>query len=335
MRILGAQIGEVQTELALFEGEDAAALTLSQRQRFDSASFSGVVPMIGEFMRGVSVDAAAFGVPGLLRGSGGRLPDLPWPLLERELAPVLGTPRCLLLDDVQAAAFALAEGPPPGCAWLSDARPAPAPSPEAPALLVSIGASFGQALFFAPDRSLASEVGLTSFTPRNAIERRILGQLAEQLEHVSLADVLSSAGLRRLYDFLLREGLAPATALAELERAADPEAELARLGCRDLDRACAAAVAFFADILGATLRDAALSYLPWGGIYLTGGLIHRLRPALIDGSLLDAFLERPDLGALLARTPLGLLDDPELTLRGAQRAALGLIQRGPSASASS
>jgi glucokinase len=218
---------------------------------------------------------------------------------------------------------------------LSDARPPPIPSREAPALLVSIGSDFGQAPFLAPDRGLASGAGQAGFAPRNAIERRLLGQLAEQLERVSLADVLSSAGLRRLYDFLVREGLAPATALAELERAADPDAELARLGCRDLDRACAAAVAFFSDILGATLRDAALTHLPWGGIYLCGGLIHRLRPTLADGSLRDAFLERADLDPLLARIPLGLLDEPELTLRGAQRAALGLLQRGPNANASS
>jgi glucokinase len=128
-----------------------------------------------------------------------------------------------------------------------------------------------------------------------------------------------------MYDFLVREGLASATALAEIERAPDPDAEIARLGARDLDRACAAAVAFFVDMLGASLGNLALAWLPVGGIYLCGALVQKLKPVLAQGALADAFLDQPELGDLLARVPLALVDEPDLALLGTKRAALRLL----------
>jgi glucokinase len=334
MRILSGEIGGQSSELALFEGERPEQLRLTRRQRFENSAFSGAVGMVGEFMHGVRVDAAAFGLDGSVHGGAlgmahsremGRVDavSLPWDVELSPLSSVLGTEHCALFNDVQVATLGVADAADGSTLWFQRCPLDPA----APKAVVRVGSSYGLALCLPSGDSLATEVGQTCFPPRNAIERRLLNHLAERFEPVCLEHVLSWTGLRRLYDFLVFEGLAPATALAEIERAADPSHELARLGSRDLDRACAAAVGFLTDLLGAELARVGLAYLPRQGLYLTGDLARSLRSVFEEGPLLEAFLERSETSSLLAEIPLALIDEPDLILLGAKRAALQLLER--------
>ncbi|MFT3921391.1 MAG: glucokinase [Myxococcales bacterium] len=319
MQILVGDIDAHRSVLSLFKGE-RDELVLDKSQSYENATFSGLVSMVGDFMHGARVDAAAFAVTGSVHAGSCQSPDLPWEISEAELRPILGTDHCVLLNDVQAAALGIEHSDRTQWAWLQRAPI----DPSAAVAVVSVDVSYGRALLVPPNLSFASEAGLAGFAPRNAIERRLLSYLAESVEEVSLSHVLSAPGLRRLHDFLVFEGLAPATALAEIERAPDPNAELARLGSRDLDRACAAAVASFADILGAQLSNVALSCLPRGGLFLIGSMARCLRGVFEQGELLDSFLDRRVLSHLLESIPLVLVDDPRLATLGAKRAALEL-----------
>lgn len=325
MQILVGDIDAHKTVLSLFSGPDAHDLSLAKSQSYENNGFSGLVAMVGDFMHGARVDGAGFAVTGSVHGGVCESPELPWIVREEELKPILGTECCLLLNDVQAAALGVRDSNREKWLWLQEAPIVP----EAPMSVVSVGLGYGRALLIPPNRSFASEAGLAGFAPRNAIERRLLSYLSERLEQVSMAHVLSAQGLRRLHDFLVFEGLAPATALAEIERAPDPNAELARLGARDLDRACAAAVASFADILGAELSNVALACLPLGGLFLIGSMARRLRSVFEQGELRDAFLDRSVLSQLLESVPLILIDDPGLTTLGAKRAAVELASVAP------
>ena len=323
-RILVGDVDAHKSVLSLFEGP-RERLVSAKAQTYENGHFSGLVSMVGDFMHGARVDSAGFAVTASVHGGVSVRADLPWGVSEADLRPILGTERCVVLNDVQAAALGVAESDRARWVWLQEAPL----DPRAPMAVVSVGVSYGRALLVPPNHSFASEAGLSGFAPRNAIERRLLAYLAENVEEVSLAHVLSAQGLRRIHDFLVLEGLAPATALAEIERAPDPNAELARLGMRDLDRACAAAVASFADILGAQLSDVALSCLPRGGLFLIGSLARQLRGVFEQGELLDAFLDRRVLRQLLESIPLVLIDDAGLPTLGALRAALEQLSAAP------
>jgi glucokinase len=125
----------------------------------------------------------------------------------------------------------------------------------------------------------------------------------------------------------VHEGLAPPTAQLEIERADDPSAVIGRLGARDLDDGCAAAVALFADLLGSELGNTALRSLPRGGLYIWGGVARKLRGVLERGDLLDAFLDKHRMRDVLETIPVALIDEPELGLLGARQAALSLLPR--------
>jgi glucokinase len=321
IRVLAGHVGEVRTVLRLGTGTDADDLVAARSQEFETASFSGLLPLVADFLHGERVDAAVLGVPGVVHEGTSAPGALPWIAQARELPALLGTERCALLNEAQAALHGLSLVAPERVFWLQRGQLDPAQ----PTALVEVGSAYGRAFGRAPDQVFATLAGQGAFAPRNAIERRLLGYLEERKACVTIEDVLSASGLRRLYAFLLHEGLAAPTALAEIERASHPAAEIARLGRRDLDKGCAAAIAFFADLLGSELGNVALQTLPRGGLYVTGTMVQELKSELERGELLDAFRDKGAASEVLETIPLALVDEPLLPILGAQRAAVALL----------
>ncbi len=322
MEVLVGDVDVEETVLSLFTGAGAEDLSLTKSQRYDNGQSSGLLAMVGDFLHGARVDGAAFAMPGNVFAGISDCAALPWPAREDELRLLLGSEVCVFLNEVQAAALGVGESDHARWLWLQEAPL----DPEAPAAVVDVGARYGRALLVPPQRAFASDTGRLGFAPRNAIERRLLSYLVERVEPVTISHVLSERGLMHLHDFLVAEGLAPSTAVAELQRAPNPHAVLARLGSRDLDRACAATVAFFVDLLGAELSNVALSCLPRGGLFLIGTLTQRLRGVFEAGVLRDAFLDRAPLRPLLETIPLVLVDQRDLRTLGARKAVLARVQ---------
>jgi glucokinase len=321
MRVLAGDIGGTKTDLRLYAGPARDVLSVEREARFESQSFSGLTPILGEFLVGERVDAAAFGVAGPVVDGTCKTTNLPWIVTIQELQKVCGTSSCALLNDVQVAALGVERVPDDRKVWLQRA-PVRA---SAPLELVAVGTGFGRSFVIPGAGAFASEFGHSNFCPRNVIERRLLDFLMERVESPTVEHVLSGPGVHLLYEFIVQEGLAPATAQFEIDAADDPSAAVGRLGVRDQDPASSAAVGLFVDLLGSVLGNIALSTVPHGGLYLWGGVALKLRAAIQQGHLVDAFLDKPPMTELLRTIPLALLDEPELGLKGALSAALSVL----------
>jgi glucokinase len=264
MRVLAADVGGTKTALCLYTGTDVSSLRPEREHQFESKAFSGLVPILGEFLRGESVTCAAFGVAGPVIDGICKTTNLPWLIDVRELQHFCGTPYCALLNDLEIAVIGVPYVEPDKLVWLQTA-PHDARSPTE---LVAVGTGLGRAFLIPGEhgpRAFATESGHASWGPRNAIERRLLAFVAQRHDVVAVEHLLSGPGLHTLYEFIVQEGLAPPTAQLEIDRADDPSAVIGRLGVRDLDPACAAAVALFADVLGSELGNTALRSVPRGG----------------------------------------------------------------------
>ncbi len=321
MRVLAGDIGGTKTDLRLYAGPARDALTVEQATRFDSHGFSGLLPILGEFLQGERVDAAAFGVSGPVLDGVCKTTNLPWVVSLPDLQNVCGTPYCALLNDVQIAALGIDRVPDDRKIWLQRAPL----SQDAPVELVAVGTGFGRAFVIPGVGAFASELGHSTFAPRNVIERRLVEFLTDRFEAPTVEHVLSGPGVALLYEFIVHEGLAPATAQFEIDAAEDRSAVIGRLGVRDLDPASSAAIGLFVDVLGSVLGNVALTTIPRGGIYLWGGVALKLRPAIEQGHLLDAFLDKPPMGELLHSIPLALIAEPDLGILGALSAALRVL----------
>jgi glucokinase len=321
MRVLVGDIGGTKTDLRLYVGPTRDALEVEREARFDSQAFSGLMAILGDFLVGERVDSAAFGIAGPVIDGICKTTNVPWTVKLPELQQVCGTPYCVLLNDVQAAALGVVRVPDDRIVWLQRAPV----SAGAPIELVALGTGFGRSFMIPGVGAFASELGHANFAPRNVIERRLIDFMMERYESPTIEHVLSGPGVHLLYQFILHEGLAPATAQFEIDAAEDASATIGRLGVRDLDPASSAAIGLFVDILGSQLGNIALGSIPRGGLYLWGGVALKLRTALEQGHLVDAFLDKAPMGELLHTIPLALLNEPGLGLYGALSAALSAL----------
>ena len=239
MRVLAGDIGGTKTDLRLYVGESRSDLSVERAVRYESQSFSGLTPILGEFLRGERVDCAGFGVPGPVMKGTCRTTNLPWDVTLTELQKVCATPACTLLNDVQAAALGIAAVPDDRKVWLQHAPC----DPHGPIELVAVGTGFGRAFVIPGVGAFPSEGGHASFAPRNTIERRLLEFMALRHDPVAIEHVLAGPAIYSLYQFIVHEGLSPATAQFEIDAADDPSAVIGRLGVRDIDPASSATIA--------------------------------------------------------------------------------------------
>ncbi len=98
-------------------------------------------------------------------------------------------------------------------------------------------------------------------------------------------------------------------------------ADVSRAGLDGSCAGCAAAVQTFAGALGAEAGNLAIRELATGGLFLGGGVVPTLLPALQGGAFLDAFLDKAPMAALASRIPVRVVLDTEAGLAGAALAA--------------
>jgi glucokinase len=250
------------------------------------------------------IDRAAFGVAGAVRdGRCVEATNLPWPVEASALAEVAGVEQALLVNDVEACAYGIDTLGEDDLLTINDG----APGAVGNRVLLAAGTGLGQAgLFWDGERHrvFSTEGGYVDFAPRNAFEEGLRSNLAERFGTVSYERVCSGEGLTNIHRHLTGAELAPA--------------EIVRLAHEGDDRTVRALVS----ILGAAAGNAALALQATGGVYLGGGITHRVLPWLQSDGFREAFLERGLVRSLLERIPVRVILDEKAGLLGAARLAL-------------
>ena len=171
-----------------------------------------------------------------------------------------------------------------------------------------------------------SEGGHGDFAPADELQTTLLRELMARYGHVSVERVVSGPGLVAIYEFLSQDGQAPAIGALQTRTALDdPAAAVSAEAQRDLNGTAARAVALFIEIYGAVVGNLALVNLPYGGIFLAGGIATKLLDRLRDGRFLDTMVRKGRMTHLLADMPVAVVTETDLGLRGAARLAKKLF----------
>lgn len=329
MRILAGDIGGTKTLVALFEGAPGALARVASR-RYESAGHAGLAPILSDFLgrHPGAIDAAAFGVAGPVVEDTCRATNLPWVLDARALEAACRIPRITLRNDFEAVALGLDELTGDELLVLQD-RP---PDPRAPGAVLGAGTGLGEAILL-PDagplpRVLSTEGGHADFPPRDDIEIGLLKFLqARHGGRVSIERVLSGPGLVALYEYVLGAGLAPRSEAIEARIAAgeDPGAVIGEAGVAGTDAGCRFTVERFVSLYGAEAGNLALKTLPYGGLFVAGGIAPKLAPILSRGDFIASFLDKGRMAPVLERIRVSVVMNPEVGLLGARRAAAALL----------
>ncbi len=312
-----ADVGGTNTRVALAEG---AALRPGSILRYANHDFGSIGAILGRYLAetapgplsGACVAAAGPVLDGAvtmtnLRDASGA----PWVIDGGAIAAATGTARVAVLNDLQAQGHAL------GRIAAGHLRRAIA-GPEvagAARLVVGLGTGVNAApVHDTPAGRIVppSECGHVALPVRDAEGLRLAAflrkGLAERREtaFASVEEALSGRGLAALAAFAAADAATPAPP--------DSAAVLAALAAGDA--VAAAAARLYVQVLGRFLADLALVHLPFGGIFLIGGMARAMAPHLARFGLEATFREPRRIDLLTADFAVQVVEDDYAALAG-------------------
>ena len=350
LTVLAGDIGGTKTILRLVSadvsspGRTIPSLTTLWERTYVSKSFADLVPMVHQFFKEAvessvsisAVDSACFGIAGAIAHNASELTNLSWSLSGERLKRSLDIPRVTLINDFAAIGY--------GIAGLQDGQlatlQAATPDPAAPIAVIGAGTGLGEG-FLIPDpdgtlRAFPSEGGHTDFAPRSGLEFQLLTYLLEKnnLPRVSVERVVSGTGIASIYQFFRdtnpREESA---AMAEIfqtwsreigkkDKTVDLAAEVSKAALAGSDFLCEQTMNLFVTAYGAEAGNLALKILPYGGLYLAGGIAPKILQMLQQGAFMKAFCSKGRMRPLLEKIPVHVIRDPKVGLIGAALTAV-------------
>ena len=296
---LVADIGGTNTRVALAIGARILPETI---RRYPNSDYPGLEPVLRDCA------GACVAVAGPVRGGVATMTNLDWTMTEDTLARATRAEHVAILNDLQAQGHGLGHLAPGS---LREVIAGTAPDdPQASQLVVGIGTGFNAApVHEARGGRLvaASECGHANLPIRTEADLRLL-QFVETIHGFpGVEDVLSGRGLERVYAWHASETgtpgeLSAAAIMAAITRGDDPVAlEAGRI---------------FVRFLGTVTGNLALIHLPFGGVYLIGGVARAFAPLFAGFGFADAFHDKGRFAGFMQKFSVHVIEDDYAALTG-------------------
>ncbi|SNR98014.1 glucokinase [Antarctobacter heliothermus] len=300
-----ADIGGTNTRVALCLNGKILEDTI---RRYRNAENAGIGPILDDYLGAQQVTPVAVCVDmaGPVHDGVGTLTNLDWKVDAASLRSDTGAARVAVLNDLQAQGFAVAHL---GHDSLLPVLTGREPAKDAVRLVVNVGTGLNAVPVYSQGgRTMVppAEAGHISLLARTTEELRLIDWIAERHGQPGVEDILSGRGLERLYAWVCHdegdgEPLAAAEIMAGFEAGQLRAQRAARL---------------FVHFLGRYSGDLALITLPFGGIYLVGGVTRHLGPHLRALGFAKAFADKGRFNAYMTQFPVDLVTDDYAALRG-------------------
>lgn len=309
-----ADIGGTNTRVALADG---TRVRLDTIRRFPNAEYQArgqdIAHVLKDYLAqtGATVSGVCVAAAGPVQDGVATMTNLAWVMDAAKLSAATGAKKVAILNDLQAQGQALGHIPAEN---LRRVIPGPVKSGAA-MLVVGLGTGVNAAPVHpgAQGRVVPpSECGHVNMHVRTEEDYRLLrfveARLAAEGEvaHAGVEEVLAGRGLANLHAFAAAEAGRP-DSLTSAE-------VLAALAAGDTTAAHAARL--YVHILGQTLADLALIHLPYGGIYLIGGMARAMTPSFGSFSLATQFREPRRVDLLETEFSVTVVEDDYAALTG-------------------
>ncbi|HEY8671830.1 MAG TPA: glucokinase [Terriglobales bacterium] len=330
--ILAGDIGGTKCTLTLFTA-DGSVLTPIYRFSASTRDASGLESILDQFKRAASdaghklengaLKSAAFGVAGAIVEDRVVSNNLPWTVERGSIASTLGlNPKTvLLLNDLVAAASSLVHLKAQDLMQLNDGTA----QPQAPMALIAAGTGLGEAILFWDGERYKvspSEASLTDFAPHNEREMLLLQSMRYRMPRVCTEEVVSGRGFRAIHQIIFPGIHHPFFD----EPGVDPAARITQQAFDGTCKACQETLDIWMEAYGAEAGNMALRVLPFGGVYVAGGIALKVLPKLKEGSFVRAFSDKAKLSTQLAKIPIFVVLNEDAPVLGAAYEALATLR---------
>lgn len=303
MTALVADIGGTNTRVALAEGP---RLVPDSIRRFRNADHDGLSDVLAAYLSAAGspeIAGACVALAGPVRNGTGRLTNLDWTVEEGAIAAVTGANRVKLLNDLQAQGHALDHLGPEALIPVLDGPQVPG----AARLVIGLGTGVNvTAVHRCGTGTLvtAAEAGHVTLPAMDEHDLALACFVAGADGFASVEDVLAGRGLPAIFSWVTTRAGTPRR-LTGAEIVAAPD-----------DPAAAEALRLYSRLLGRVAGDLALHHLPFGGLYLIGGVARAMTPHLAAFGLEQSFRAKGRFSGLMAEFALFTIADDCAALIG-------------------
>ncbi|MEP0760038.1 glucokinase [Trichocoleus sp. DQ-A2] len=338
--LLAGDIGGTKTILRLVEASDSGELLQTLYEEiFPSGNFPDLVPMVRQFLMAAAgqlgetpkPEKACFAIAGPVVNNTSILTNLSWSLDSKRLEQQLGIAAVGLINDFAAVGY--------GVLGLTESDlytlQAGKHQEDAPIGVIGAGTGLGQGFLIRlasnAHKVFPSEGGHADFAPRSELEFQLLKYLLDKhnIQRISVERVVSGLGIVSIYQFLRDRKIAEESSeigqmirnweqeIGQKDKTIDPAAIIGKAALEKRDRLCEQTMQIFVEAYGAEAGNLAIKLLPYGGLYVAGGIAAKILPLIQEGSFLHAFLNKGRVSPLLERMPVHIVLNPRVGLIGA------------------
>jgi glucokinase len=338
--LLVGDIGGTKTSLRLVQATAGQLGSVLYENCYISAQFADLVPIVQQFLGAAEQhcgetflpENACFAIAGPVVEETCILTNLNWVLEAKRLETELKLADVSLINDFVAVGY--------GILGLEATDVLPLQSApvraNAPIAILGAGTGLGEG-FLVPDGEsytvYPSEGGHASFSPRSDREFQLLQYIRRQYNtsNVSVERIVSGQGIVAIYQFLRDDQSLPETpAIADIIRAweqgkpteIDPAAAISQAAIEKRDRLSCETLDLFIEAYGAEAGNLALKLLPYGGLYIAGGIAPKILSLLQTEAFMNAFLDKGRLKSVLKQIPVRIVLNNQIGLIGAAMRAL-------------
>ncbi|MCJ8299348.1 MAG: glucokinase [Pseudomonadales bacterium] len=278
-----ADVGGTNTRIAL---TCRSVLQEFSIQHFSNDDFQSFQQLLTCYTKGwplVNIDSVCIALAAPVTGQQARLTNRNWLIDTFSIQQLLGCEKVQLINDFEALALSLNE--------INDADLQPISAAQTKAgggkkMVLGAGTGFNGAQLL--DNNLSgvarvscAECGHMTLPVESLEEMRLRNYLAGFYHRASIERVLSGQGLVNLYQWLGTDKNITTDDLSP--------AQIAAAACSDDDPLCREAGELFSRFFARVVGDMALAFLPYGGIYLSGGVSRGLAQLLKQPAFIDTF----------------------------------------------
>ncbi|EYD76614.1 Glucokinase [Rubellimicrobium mesophilum DSM 19309] len=314
---LVADIGGTNTRVALAHGTEVMADTIRRYANAEQPSLEAALRRFLSESGDVQVVGACVDVAGPVKDGRGTLTNRDWTIDTTTLAQATGAKVTAILNDLQAQGHAL------GFLDLSKTStilPFAEAGRDATKLVVNVGTGFNVAQVFETGTGRLvppAEAGHVTLPVRSEADLRLARFVGAAYGFGSVEEVLSGRGIVQVHDWLGQEESDPTRMTS---------AEIMAAMSQGGDSRAVRAGRIFVRMLGAVAGDLALTTLPFGGVWLVGGLARAFAPYLLDFGFVEAFRDKGRFSGFMEAFGVGVVEDDNAALVGCASHIARLVQ---------
>mmetsp|Transcript_16665 Transcript_16665/g.43029 ORF Transcript_16665/g.43029 Transcript_16665/m.43029 type:complete len:433 (+) Transcript_16665:82-1380(+) len=361
--LLAADVGGTSARLHLFkppEEEENALLVpedcIIASEKYASGKWDSLIDVLRDFLSRASPDggpivpvAACLAVAGAVVDNKCHLPNLGWDCDGAKIAKALGIQEVHLINDFEAQGYGILTLDKSGSEV--DVLQDVPPLAGAPIAVLGAGTGLGEAYMTTGENGdyevWPSEGGHAEFAPRQDGSSKLQFEMCQYLQikysaksRISVERIVSGRGIANIYQFLAhkfpekvnkavhRKFLGDIQASAKNDPAAIVEA--ARKGECEISKQ---ALDVFVDCYGSEAGVVALKYMPFAGLYITGGVTSKTSDFITAPSnqgnpnaFMDSFLDKGRVSPMLMRVPVYMVRGENMGERGVKYKAMRMYQ---------